>query len=419
MAKDSWVRLMDTMLEIKRILGAEAMNHIINLLPEKDSAAANDLSEGISLGDRGPFKNRSETRRRKTIRAYGLLQLLLEGVDDDRLAEQLASVSDSSDTRIERFANTVWTEYNRSCDIDTLRTELRQFVANPVLFARRFSMLPCNGEIRSEENDYSQIHMDNSPNKRLVHKMVFSPKITASEYGAFHLTYAPKTHQSRGVDMYFLPWKSARIVSMDLQPGQSPSIFFTAAISGCSVFVEGQPSSPRAYHAGIAMTGAWPPMNDTVPQQVRMANARENPILVWRELYRSVSSVAGRPSLQDFKEVNKEDYVSDGIIDQRGFKTTRRAQLLEGQLRGSPAWRDAELLRCSPWGCVFGVRTNRDWTFYLQENVTLTYRVGQSRFATSRPIGLKSFYPRQPVLQPQNPLRPPETVASKTTIKTG
>jgi hypothetical protein len=404
---------MDTMLEIKRILGAGAMNHIINLLPEKDSAAANDLSELISLGGRRT-KGRSETRRRKTIRAYGLLLLLLDGVDDEMFNASLTNLRNQSGARIEQFATTSWNNYNSNCDTDTLRNELRQFVANPVRFACRFSMLPCNGEMLLEGNDYSQIHLDNSRKKKLVHKMVFSPKITASEYGAFHLTYAPKTRQIAGVDMYFLPWKSARIVSMDLRLEQGPSIFFTAAINGCSVFVEGQPSSPTVYHAGITLP--WPPMNDTVPQQVR--TARGDPAVVWRELYWSVSSVASRPSRQDFKEVNKADYVFDGTLNQpNDVKTTRKAQQLEGRLRRLPAWRDAEIERCSPWGCVFGVRTNRDWTFYLQENVTLAYDVGQSSFATSRPIGLKSFYPRQQVLQPQNPLGPPETVASKTVVK--
>ncbi len=419
MAKDNWQRLMDTMKEINRILGPEAVNHIINLLPQKDSEAANHLSRRISIGGwRGLFKKSSETQRRKTLRAYALLLILLEGKDDNTLKIQVDNLRKDTGGRIESIAKNCWKSYNNSCDTDTLRSELQRFKTDPVQFARQYAILPCNGKMSSEGDDYSQIKMDDSQNKKLVSRMVLTPKPGANEYGGFQLVYAPTMRQSSGIDIFFLPWKSARVVSMDLPAGQGPDLFFTAAINGCSVFVEGAPQHPTVYHAGI--NPPWPSMANTLPKPARMAKAKKDAALVWRELFWSMSPLVQRPSLQGFGEVNKADYVFDGtIVKPDNIKTTRKAQQVKILLQRQASWRDATLDSLSPWGCVFGVRKNNNWTFFLQQNLTVVYTIGGSTFGTSRPIGLRSFFPTHKLYNLPDRFSALERGASKTVVKIG
>lgn len=67
-----------------------------------------------------------------------------------------------------------------------------------------------------------------------------------------------KVNAGGRVPIHFLPWNSGSLVSMklpdagaDMDNPENPNIFFTAALSGCSVFVDGHPARPRVVHAGI------------------------------------------------------------------------------------------------------------------------------------------------------------------------
>ncbi len=260
MAKDSWERLMDTMEEVGRIIGPGEVNHVINMIPAKGTGQANDLSARISLGNRGLFRRRDETQRRRTIRAYALLLILLEGVDEQTLATRFANVSGTTRGGIQRFAGILWDEYNKPSDTTTLRRELQAFKTNPVQFARRYSIHP-SGHIDPQGDDYSLVHMP----RPLIQKMVLCPKRGATG-GAFELQKAPMSRQAYGEDMYYLPWSSARAVKTSLPAHGGPDLFVTAALSGCSVIAEGQATAPTVYHMGI-MGEIWPQMDHTVPQQ--------------------------------------------------------------------------------------------------------------------------------------------------------
>ncbi len=62
---------------------------------------------------------------------------------------------------------------------------------------------------------------------------------------------------------------------------------------------------------------------------------------------------------------------------------------------------------CSPWGCVFGVRAlNGDWSFYLQENVTIVYESPTGvPWGTCRPIYISRIFPGNGVIQQASPSR--------------
>lgn len=187
--------------------------------------------------------------------------------------------------------------------------------------------------------------------------------------------------------VYFLPWESGgAIVRLRIPPkgttDPDPDIFLTAAINGCSVFVQGDATSPTLYHAG----------GDTGQSDPNEA-AR-----FWRQALRhhinNSASARGRGRVA--AEVNKTEYVkTPGTV---GNSTTPRAQEYENWLKAKldKAGRFTVTM-VNPWGCVMGIRKGTAWSFYLQENATVICNIvtksGVEQRYYARPMALRQIYP--------------------------
>lgn len=187
--------------------------------------------------------------------------------------------------------------------------------------------------------------------------------------------------------VYFLPWDDrGYIVKLRIpkltRDNPGPSIFFTAAINGCSVFVQGDPDSPTVYHAG-GSTGIKDPS-----EAARM----------WRQVLakhiRDSATASARGSLGG--EVNKTHYITSTAT--ASGKSTTTAEQYERELHRLLDKKGSFRVEyVSPWGCVFGVRTGNDWAFYLQENATVTCNYVKKKEVRTvmyaRPIQLSKVYP--------------------------
>lgn len=158
--------------------------------------------------------------------------------------------------------------------------------------------------------------------------------------------------------IWFLPWKSDKIVRMRIPPrparhtqAESPMIFFTAAINGCSVFATGGVASPLVAHAGT---------EDSTPYGGDAAG-------FWRALFEvSLDGDTANP----IGEVNNTHYVNDtGVsktlhtINADAYKRWLTQNLQPGR----------KVKQIKPQGCVFGYRDRGGlWNLYLQENATVT-----------------------------------------------
>lgn len=198
-----------------------------------------------------------------------------------------------------------------------------------------------------------------------------------SQFGAF----------GEAEPVYFLPWDDrGYIVKLRIpkttraDPG--PSIFFTAAINGCSVFVQGDPDAPTVYHAG-GSTGIKDPS-----EAARM----------WRQVLakhiRDSNTASARGSIHG--EVNKTQYITSTATT--NAKSTPTAEQYERELRSLLDKKGSFRVEyVTPWGCVFGVRTGNDWAFYLQENATVFCNYVKKKDVRTvmyaRPIQLTKVYP--------------------------
>lgn len=186
--------------------------------------------------------------------------------------------------------------------------------------------------------------------------------------------------------VYFLPWDvSGAIVRLTIPAkgtmNPDPDIFFTAAINGCSVFVQGADTTPTVYHAG----------GDTGQSDHNQA-AR-----FWREaLQRHINNTASAGARgRIMAEVNKTDYIkTPGTI---GNSTTPKAMQYEALLKQNLDKGKFSVYMVNPWGCVMGIRTGNNWSFYLQENGTvicnIVSKTGVEVRKYSRPMGIRKIFP--------------------------
>jgi hypothetical protein len=140
----------------------------------------------------------------------------------------------------------------------------------------------------------------------------------------------------------------------------NPHLFFTAGLTGCSVFVCGDARQPTVTHIGTggSLTGHGTPYGD-------------DSALFWWELQllerfqRLQSEVVATklPALarQKLYEINVNDYMGEtGRVQEFCRWLTHQPQKLTIQ-------------HAEAFGCVFGIRYGTLWSFYLQESVTTTW----------------------------------------------
>jgi hypothetical protein len=186
------------------------------------------------------------------------------------------------------------------------------------------------------------------------------------------------------VQAYFLPWLAGSSIRMTIpqmgftKPGDpDPNVFFTAAISGCSIFFQGTRQRPTIYHCGGETNYKKAQINEAIGfwEEVVAAHIDHD--------RNKVTGQAAHGAL-NAQRVNKSHYVAtpgckarpdqvQGTLVKQHF-TTPAALAYQRQLETRTALTSVTIEDVSPWGCVLGRRAaNGDWTFYLQENATIMY----------------------------------------------
>jgi hypothetical protein len=230
-------------------------------------------------------------------------------------------------------------------------------------------------------------------------------QLSAGKYDLAFLSHrqlAPGAHGDY-MPMWFLPWWSDHVTKMKiLQRGvlppdvSDPDIFFTSALTGCSVFIEGPATAPTVYHGGFSNSRNFalqPRVNDPA------TGAEADSINHWRLLFNQYS-----PGAVGVTETNKAQYISGGgnwqnkTPDMQAYEQFLKAEHKE-QLR---------IEDMTSEGTIFGLRAaDGTWTFYLQESVTITLYtlrkrkrllgkprlVDRERLVYTRPMVVRQVYP--------------------------
>jgi hypothetical protein len=209
----------------------------------------------------------------------------------------------------------------------------------------------------------------------------------ANTYNLFFETGATiGTAAADHIACWFLPWASNHLTTLQLPPkipnrpggvastALDPNLFFTAAISGCSVMVAGDPKSPIVTHGGTrAARSKLTDDNAFVAGNSRMH---------WQSLFER--ELAKRGLALPIHGVHKGDYINTSFTG-----TTPEASQYEKFLTNEKMT-SMRIDRVMPQGCVFGVRDAAgSWSFYLQKTVTFTF----TRLRKKKGFLSKSYVP--------------------------
>jgi hypothetical protein len=228
-------------------------------------------------------------------------------------------------------------------------------------------------------------------------------EVTGKE-GADRISFETSVaHQAGWVPVYYLPWGDGKAIRLTipthdpLNPG--PDRFFTAALSGCSIFFQGTPQNPTIYHCG----------GDS-GQGVNAQHGAE----FWQEVMQrfiAADTARGKNKGALFaQDVNKTQYVKTpgvgtGTLAPGEGTSTHAAMAFQHWLEADN--RDNLVLEeVNPWACVMGIRDGADWAFYLQQNATVIYhqfykknlfsKKRPKQRTVARPLILSQVFPQGP-----------------------
>lgn len=185
-----------------------------------------------------------------------------------------------------------------------------------------------------------------------------------------------------GFYSYYLPWMKDTVVRMTLRPSKNvvnvtekedPDFFFTAAVNGCSVIVEGDPLFPTVYHANAIEEGQ---IDNSPRTQFDNNNVLQGQVILNRKQQTMIDKFNKHRVL-----FNKQDTsLETSIIKPSEYMTFQNTPEFNNYLteltRGIPksklVWRKKDEIEITDTqGCVFGIKSDIDykWSFYYQRLV--------------------------------------------------
>ncbi|MDI1484033.1 hypothetical protein [Polyangium sp. y55x31] len=206
--------------------------------------------------------------------------------------------------------------------------------------------------------------------------------------------YEPGTPRAADTFLtWYLPWNpGGGQVTMHIPAGEvldhtgadvNPPVFFTAELTGCSVFIRGDRRRPEVFHSG-AHAASW---QGSAGTHWRALFAKSRPRTFARESY---------------VEVNKHHYMGGDLLGQPYVPLLVKEYIQKVADEEARAGRVFNLVDCTGFGCVFGLRDEAGlWSFYLQENVRVFYRRGPGGplfQCANRTLRVSRVYPDRAVL---------------------
>lgn len=303
----------------------------------------------------------------------------------------------------------------------------RDFMLNTRDFLKRYPISAPDGSAARASGDktksFTKLKFTNLQDRIAYVRMTPADR---GKVGAmtFQAKYSSEVSGSRSdyVPIWWLPWSPGHMTKLKIEPTTTrlrdglgrtvtnPGVFVTAALSGCSVFVTGDPMSPSVYHGGLednlahffsnradqlatfAPGGTSREFWETILDGVDGHTGRRDIQAPLHDGNQQSMQIKARPPIHVGKsqrattgKVSKDDYVNFAGSGTTPL-TTAYQQLIESQ---NP--RGINIETVAPWGAVFGVRASDGrWKFYLQENATVSYFVLRRKHFGPIKLGYKA-----------------------------
>ena len=159
--------------------------------------------------------------------------------------------------------------------------------------------------------------------------------------------------------IFYLPYRQSGTTRMKLAspPGGGDEVrfFATATIDGCSVYIEGDPATPKVSHLNAAHVAVMPQRGETEANKLLRVQQKS------ADMDARLNVIKKGPA----GVVERKDYIADTALGQT-------------QMRQMFADRNhlphANVFEYQPFGAVVGLKSGASWTFYLQKCGRFAYR---------------------------------------------
>ncbi len=211
----------------------------------------------------------------------------------------------------------------------------------------------------------------------------------AGDDNLYLLHITPVSKGGTSFPVYYLPWAADANYRMQLKPSPhapaldplgatiDPDVFVTAAVQGCSIFVEGSRQQPVVYH--LNATGLPGDLGGSPLVALPVVRAKVQDMT---RRYNLASVGANRKNLGAASTrgaVHMSDYMPEMLTDV-GMNTlaARHAtppwtmSSLLGAYGTQQAW-PFQITLLLQFGTIFGVRKAGDWSFYAQTRTRIEY----------------------------------------------
>jgi len=164
------------------------------------------------------------------------------------------------------------------------------------------------------------------------------------------------------------------------QDTNDPDIFFTAAVNGCMVVVEGTRQEPVVYHCNAMRTGGSPMDAALADKDAALAQNRIAQKVTWMTTRMGAMSTADPKNPKGLvqtpaprKATIQTDYMilgGDGNVGAGAEEEWARIRSGIARITGIKRQSDKRIRIAKSLGTVFGHRNNGLWTFYYQKLVS-------------------------------------------------
>ncbi len=197
---------------------------------------------------------------------------------------------------------------------------------------------------------------------------------------------------------YWLPWAEDQIIRTVLRPsgkatgsleGVDPDYFFTAPLTGCSVFVEGPPDQPIVYHANAKRHSGTFATQLTRQQFLRLQQAKVEEMQKRFGAFSTQQEKQSRGEVrlgpgESGRQTSMLDYMSRAHSSEFSneleevVSAATKGEYTRIEIAGQ------KIVVTHAEGTVFGVRRKGDWTFYFQKRVRIQHLVNDYQSSVAK-----------------------------------
>jgi hypothetical protein len=136
-------------------------------------------------------------------------------------------------------------------------TATSSFIEDPVGYAKEHVILPSKGSADTSTMKAKKVNPDLTLYQVKGENRVLYAHLDAVENSnAFDVDFSDAKLSKDWFATYWLPWYTSQTYRITLRPSKknllNADFFFTAALTGCTVHVDGDPWEPTVYHSNAA-----------------------------------------------------------------------------------------------------------------------------------------------------------------------